>query len=290
MSFVDDIISLEHDEFTRTMDNGKTIFYKGGVQIKLTHKHRDAVFMDTTPKDKVFSFDLVTLDLETQKSSDGDLRVNDTFGFIRVKVTAPLGLHVPLFETKLNGKTVSPVGTWTGWYFSEELKLALTLGYEFEVIEAVLFERGKVFEKYVSSLYKLRQSFDKADPRNMVCKLLLNSLYGKFGMSPHLMNWKLVKGADKLLDYSNLPVDIVELGDNSLVATNLTRNQVVERPRTEDEELQIIAKRLNLTIEEAKSTISDNKSLGMEMASLMSKKRHLNISLPISAAVTAYLV
>ena len=93
---------------------------------------------------------------------------------------------MPLLHTKIKDMSIAPVGTWTGWYFSEELKLALKLGYTFEVLEGVLFERGNIFKKYVSTLYKLRKSFKKDDPRNMICKLLLNSLYGKFGMSPHL--------------------------------------------------------------------------------------------------------
>jgi hypothetical protein len=43
-----------------------------------------------------------------------------------------------------NGKTITPVGTWTAWYFSEELKFAETLGYTFQVIEGVLYEKGEV--------------------------------------------------------------------------------------------------------------------------------------------------
>ena len=42
-----------------------------------------------------------------------------------------------------NGKTMAPVGTWTD--FSE--KFAQTLGYKFEVLEGVLFDKEFLFKK-----------------------------------------------------------------------------------------------------------------------------------------------
>ena len=120
-----------------------------------------------------------------------DLNDPDTFGFLRVKVTTPKDLYIPLLQVKHEGRTIAPLGTWTDWYFTEELKLASTLGYTFEVLEAVLFERGKVFSKYVSTLYDLRKTYSSEDPRNMICKLLLNSLYGRFGMNPEMTEWTL---------------------------------------------------------------------------------------------------
>lgn len=75
---------------------------------------------------------------------EGDLDLTDpsTFGFLRVKVNAPDNLHIPLLQTQVNGTSLAALGSWTGWYFSEELKYALKLGYTFEVYEGVLFERG----------------------------------------------------------------------------------------------------------------------------------------------------
>jgi hypothetical protein len=188
-----------------------------------------------------------------------DLNAAETFGFLKVRVKAPTNLHVPLLQTKLNGRTVAPVGTWTGWYFTEELKLAVQLGYEIEVLEAVLYERGKIFKGYVSNLYKMRLTYDKADPRNLICKLLLNSLYGKFGMNPRLIKWELMEADSGLfnnLRSVNLPADIIDLGDKVLVGTDYVRNQVVE------------------------NYLPDS--------GVMKHSRYLNISLPISAAVTAY--
>lgn len=63
---------------------------------------------------------------------------------------------------------------------------------------------------YVKKLYQMRISYSKEDSRNFICKLLLNNLYGRFGMSPHLTSYKL-------LDYTQLdklPKDILVLNKN----------------------------------------------------------------------------
>jgi hypothetical protein len=40
------------------------------------------------------------------------------------------------------GTVIHPVGSWTGVYFSEELKNAENLGYKFEIIEGLKFAPG----------------------------------------------------------------------------------------------------------------------------------------------------
>ena len=35
-------------------------------------------------------------------------------------------------------------------------------------------------------MYSIRSEYPKTDPMNMVAKLLMNSLYGKFGMKPDI--------------------------------------------------------------------------------------------------------
>ena len=85
------------------------------------------------------------------------------------------------------------MGEFKSWFFSKELKLTLTLRYKIEILERELYGRGRLFENYVTELYKIRQSYSKDDPRNYISKLLLNSLYGKFGMNPNMVEWKLCK-------------------------------------------------------------------------------------------------
>lgn len=218
-----------------------------------------------------------------------DLHAKDTFGFLKVNVTRPTDLNMPLLMTKLDGRTVAPLGSWTGWYFTEELKLAATLGYKLEVVEGVLYERRKIFARYVETLYTMRLSFDKADPRNLICKLLLNSLYGKFGMSPYLSTWKLVDQDINCIEKEKgLCEDIIELGDKWILSYPSIKNTVVQPPKSEAEALQIIADKYNLGVSEVIQALATDKNLNRTFGALTKGGGHLNISLPIAAAVTAY--
>jgi hypothetical protein len=49
-----------------------------------------------------------------------------------------LNLKIPLLQVRIGNKTISGVGTWEGVYFSEELKIALTMGYTIEIISGRL--------------------------------------------------------------------------------------------------------------------------------------------------------
>jgi len=71
---------------------------------------------------------------------EGDITkiVKDAFGFFYCKITAPDDLLHPILQlhhkVKTGLRTVSPLGTWEGIYFSEELFNAKKYGYQFEVL------------------------------------------------------------------------------------------------------------------------------------------------------------
>ena len=232
-----------------------------------------------------------------------DLNDPDTFGFLRVKVTTPKDLYIPLLQVKHEGRTIAPLGTWTDWYFTEELKLATTLGYTFEVLEAVLFERGKVFSKYVSTLYDLRKTYSSEDPRNMICKLLLwqsPSLYGRFGMNPEMTEWTLYNTethSKKAVDILSKTkgAEVFDLDDCMLVGVPIYKNRVVEPSPTlsAKDAYTVIAKEYNISLELIDNLLpgqeSDTSAL-KRFNKLTSEAKHnyLNISLPIAMAVTSY--
>lgn len=61
------------------------------------------------------------------------------------------------------------------------MEKAIDDGYTIEIIRGYKFERGKIFEGFVDALYALRSQYPKGHPMNLIAKLLMNSLYGKFG-------------------------------------------------------------------------------------------------------------
>ena len=124
----------------------------------------------------------------THFSGDISLKNKDAFGFFKVKVSAPEGLNKPTLPFRLeteNGiRTVFPVGTWTCWYFSEEIKDKIKDGYKFEILEGFLFEKSFIFTEYINLLYKIKCNTDSSDSLYYIAKLLMNALYGRFGLNP----------------------------------------------------------------------------------------------------------
>lgn len=83
-------------------------------------------------------------------------------------------------------RTIAPVGKWKGVYYSEELYNAIVKNskHKFKTHRGFLFRQDYLFKNYVEILFNLRQRSQKNTPINIIAKLLLNSLYGRFGMNP----------------------------------------------------------------------------------------------------------
>jgi DNA polymerase elongation subunit (family B) len=100
-------------------------------------------------------------------------------------------LYIPYLQinhlTKEQGlaakRTISPIGSFSMKINSPEYYNAIK-DYNITINKGFLFEANDIFSKYVGDLFLLRQQYSKIDPMNYIAKLLLNSLYGRFGMNP----------------------------------------------------------------------------------------------------------
>jgi len=101
------------------------------------------------------------------------------FGFAEVVVICPTNNLRPVLPFHLNGKTIYPVGTWKGVYFSEELKAVVKLGYKITLIKGYEFTKVDLFKDYVNTFYEIKRTSSGSE--KAIAKLLLNNLYGYFG-------------------------------------------------------------------------------------------------------------
>ncbi len=106
------------------------------------------------------------------------------------------------------------------------MKDSVKLGYTVDVLEGYHYQhRGNIFKSYVYTLYKDRMKYDKSNPLNFIMKLLLNSLYGRFALSPHMS--EVISSASKFtqayLDEGKLS-NIINLGGNNLFFFDNERN------------------------------------------------------------------
>jgi len=116
----------------------------------------------------------------------------DALGFFYVKVIAPVDLKEPIIQTHINNTTMSPLGTWEMMIYSEEMHNAIKYGYKFEILRGYYFDsRDIIFKDYMTELYYLKLDYDKSHPMNFIAKILMNSLYGRFGMDDNFSDTKI---------------------------------------------------------------------------------------------------
>lgn len=159
----------------------------------------------------------------------GDIRKVDSnaFGFFYCKITSPDYLEHPILQRSIKTSsgltTVAGLGTWVGWIFSEEMDNAMKYGYNFEILKGYQFKKGFIFKQYVDSMYNLRLQYLKTHPMNLIAKLLMNSLYGKFGMKSVTTKVEIISNNDltKYLDKFNTSIaDIIYLENHVILIIN----------------------------------------------------------------------
>lgn len=111
------------------------------------------------------------------------------FGGVVYSYTSNLNskyLNYPLLPHKIEGRLYNPLGKWTGWYFSEEVKLACSFGYNIKVLYGYKLDKSSnVFNSFVNKYFDIKTGISDINMDRTIAKLLLNSLYGRLGMKPY---------------------------------------------------------------------------------------------------------
>lgn len=122
------------------------------------------------------------------RTSLEDQPLESLFGFFEALVQCPDTMERPFLPYRSKeGSLLFPTGAFRGVYFSEELKYAITLGYQITVLRGYVFERKRSpFEHFVNDLYASRIEAKSTgnEPLSYLYKLILNSIYGRFGIHP----------------------------------------------------------------------------------------------------------
>jgi len=171
-----------------------------------------------------------------------------SIGFFYCNIIAPDNIKHPILQTHVmtnNGiRTLSPIGTWSDMLFSEEMDNAMKFGYKFEILWGYTFESGFVFKEYVDTLYNLRNEYPRGSAMNLIAKLLLNSLYGRFGMDDNFTEVNIIH-KDFYGDFENKFFDDIiksqKLGDFYLVEYKQNENQIENEDVTHNVSIAIAA-------------------------------------------------
>lgn len=106
-------------------------------------------------------------------------------GFAHVSVRYPEDINFPVLPYRHNGRLCFPVGHFSGVWSAAEIYEAEEQGAEITWNKSVWIDSGPIFAEMVDELYQYR---DKSRPGYdaglaQTVKILLNSLYGKWGMN-----------------------------------------------------------------------------------------------------------
>lgn len=182
---------------------------------------------DLTPTELVYNYDFNSLFPFVMKNCDVPIGnpihfegeealkvLKNKLGFYLCEVTAPKDLKHPIIQIhhKLNSaqSTLSPTGAFLAYLYSEEVENARKYGYEFKILSGIFFEgRANIFKEYVEYFYNQIMQHPKGSALNLVSKLLLNSLYGRFGIKTSFPDISLLTGDqyNYFMDHYNQEVD-----------------------------------------------------------------------------------
>jgi DNA polymerase type B, organellar and viral len=118
------------------------------------------------------------------KSTDKNL--NNYFGFCYASVDVPINIKKPPLPFRFGGLLYYPVGKWSGWFSSELLKYARD-NYNINIIVHYGYKYNKtpnLFKDFIERYYnlKLKSDLENNEGKKQIAKLMLNSLYGRFGL------------------------------------------------------------------------------------------------------------
>lgn len=185
-----------HDEFCRkAYFGGRTEIFKMVYDNGIHYDKSGKKILDKKARDykkgtlnyydinSLYPFCMQNLDTPTTFKYNTKTFKENELGIYHCIVETPKDLHIPILGTNIKGKFIFPLGTFQGYWCSNELNYAIKHGYKItSIIEGRIFENGgKVFKPFVDYFYNKRLKTNKPAEK-IILKLILNSLYGRMGM------------------------------------------------------------------------------------------------------------
>lgn len=93
----------------------------------------------------------------------------------------------PVYGARRENKLIFPVGSFETVLTTPEIHYAIEHGHLVDVLEFAVYRRANLFKAFVDYFYEKRQEYKEAGNQafQYMCKILMNTLYGKWGQSGH---------------------------------------------------------------------------------------------------------
>lgn len=129
--------------------------------------------------------------------SGGHINIRKNFGFYDVLISKT-NFNLTVLPKRLINYTGSPAGNWRGIYLSCELKKILSLGYKVRVFKVLAFKKKYFFRDFVNHFFSIKEQSRNLSLIFFFSKVILVSLYGRFGMRPVREITKIVRSKKEL--------------------------------------------------------------------------------------------
>ncbi len=127
------------------------------------------------------------------------LNNNNTLSFINCDIFVDKTINRPVYQTHINNKTMCATGIFKNkWiYLPEIIEYQKLTNNKIRIIENTItegyrFEGKIIFDNYIRNLFEIKQTVTKNNPWYLISKILMNSLYGRFGLKPIMQEYNLL--------------------------------------------------------------------------------------------------
>jgi len=138
----------------------------------------------------------------------------------RYSVMARVTVNVdkPVFISKVNGHAAYPLGRFQTVLTTHELEYALTNGWIESLQEFSWYKQDEIFTDFIQDYYIMRLGYRQSGNTGFeaICKLLINSLYGKFGQTG--INQKII-GQSKYDEIWTMPTINAQTGKRGVITS-----------------------------------------------------------------------
>jgi len=136
------------------------------------------------------------------------LEKKDSVVMADLVMVAPDGVPRFLPATDDEGRKDWNRSTFEGWLCEPEIKLALEVGWVIEEVRDIVSARAiRPFRVFVKKLYDIRKDMlERGDPAQYLVKILMNSLYGRWGIRQRprrIEGDKAIEKATRRKDYTS---------------------------------------------------------------------------------------
>lgn len=152
-----------------------------------------------------------------------DIDLENFIGFIKCHVICDKKIDFLTYRHPEKG-LMTPIGEWIDTYTHKEVIKAIELGYKIKFLKGFKYDKEDyIFNEFVKNFYDMRKNSKSKDVDN-IAKLILNSLYGRFGMKIEVEKTKFLKGKEiNELKKTHKIINSNYLGNDFYILTSLKR-------------------------------------------------------------------